>query len=767
MEPAKQSGWGPAKEWRNGKGQGVPSADGQAPVLPENHAKKKRPPRNNDQHFKDYYDAQLGQLTEEDREAMFKCLNEPLPVTFRLVGPLQTGSTADEANRYHSQLCDLLVAGTEEEGGLKLNSDALQRLKWYPHQGAWQLAIGKKEMKKVANLQAFLLQETAAGSLVRMEAVSMIPALVLASCPGDFVLDMCAAPGSKTGMCLEMVMHKRGANGSVSLELEAAMGAVVANDPDLQRSKMMVHRTKALCSPSLVVTALPGQAFPQLMSEQGDAIMFDRVLCDVPCSGDGTLRKAPYNLKTWHISHSLQYHLLQTLLLKRSIELIKVGGYIVYSTCSLNPIENEAVIAHVVAQADGAVEICECPASLAVLKRRPGLMHWRVPDANFPGKWYDTFDEVVAARTARGKAREAFSRRGLIRSMFCSSKPDGCIRDEVNGESGQAHLSTRALGIQRCIRILPHDNDSGAFFVTLLRKKAHVTFALPIDPEAAAEAEAATAAATGQAPPLTVGADTAGAAPASGAPPSDAESEPAVGGPKELPKDFVDHCTRLTRMEARVQKVEPYMPLERMPNGDAAWQSIAQFYGVSSGFPSSQLLAHSERLKTIHYVTAAARRALQAAQPSAMAGGKEYTKDTNTKDTNTKDTSEPKETQCRSTDEMLNVVVAGTKMFEKDECEHCPCAYRVCMDGLPFLLPFLSDKRLVRLGRELVEEILEKRLAPVGECPAHLQAMETGSLIGVCEVSGTALALWKGKSVVKLFVSSDDAASLLARLRTL
>ena len=45
-----------------------------------------------------------------------------------------------------------------------------------------------------------------------------------------------------------------------------------------------------------------------------------------------------------HVSHSLQYHLLQTLLLQRSIELTKVGGYIVYSTCSLNPLENEAVV---------------------------------------------------------------------------------------------------------------------------------------------------------------------------------------------------------------------------------------------------------------------------------------------------------------------------------------------------------------------------------------------------------------------------------------
>ena len=50
-----------------------------------------------------------------------------------------------------------------------------------------------------------------------------------------------------------------------------------------------------------------------------------------------------------------------------------------------------------------------------------GLLHWRVPDANFPGKWYDAFDDVVPARTVKGLERQAFSRRGLIRSMFCSS----------------------------------------------------------------------------------------------------------------------------------------------------------------------------------------------------------------------------------------------------------------------------------------------------------------------------------------------------------
>ena len=65
------------------------------------------------------------------------------------------------------------------------------------------------------------------------------------------------------------------------------------------------------------------------------------------------------------------------------------------------------------------------------------------------------------------------------------------------------------------------------------------------------------------------------------------------------------------------------------------------------------------------------------------------------------------------------------------------------------------------------EALLENRLANVADCPSHLQEMGTGSLVGLCGVTRSPLALWKGKTVVKLFVSADDAASLLARLRTL
>eukprot|EP00960_Hanusia_phi_P059530 764202-Hanusia_phi.AAC.1 len=252
---------------------------------------------------------------------------------------------------------------------------ALKRLEWYPNTAAWQLNIEKKDMRKnIKNLQDFLLREVSVGNIVRMEAVSMIPAIVLGPRPGELVLDMCAAPGSKTGQLLEMVVAS-GEKGALNSVLQHG-GAVLANDPDIKRARMMIHRAKSLSSPCLVVTALPGQSFPKLVSDDNTELLFDRVLCDVPCSGDGTIRKSPYTLKRWHPTHGIQIHLLQLQLLRRSAEITKVGGRIVYSTCSLNPLENEAVVAQVVADSKGALKILECPPRLAALKRRKGLTAW-------------------------------------------------------------------------------------------------------------------------------------------------------------------------------------------------------------------------------------------------------------------------------------------------------------------------------------------------------------------------------------------------------
>jgi len=143
------------------------------------------------------------------------------------------------------------------------------------------------------------------GNITRQEAVSMVPPLALDVQPHHFCLDMCAAPGSKTSQLLEVVNRFVANTMSLfcltseyprSLQYgdDERQGLVVANDSDTDRAYMLVHQCRRINSPLLIVTTHKGQLFPTLNSPDGsdqqsfrgaNHILFERVLCDVPCSG--------------------------------------------------------------------------------------------------------------------------------------------------------------------------------------------------------------------------------------------------------------------------------------------------------------------------------------------------------------------------------------------------------------------------------------------------------------------------------------------------
>jgi multisite-specific tRNA:(cytosine-C5)-methyltransferase len=101
-------------------------------------------------------------------------------------------------------------------------------------------------------------------------------------------------------------------------------------------------------------SGLPSSLLNQIIYTNDDASIYplpmtkskapDVIVVDVPCSGDGTARKDSHILPAWLPSTSHALHPLQLKILIRALELAKVGGLVSYSTCSLNPIENEAVV---------------------------------------------------------------------------------------------------------------------------------------------------------------------------------------------------------------------------------------------------------------------------------------------------------------------------------------------------------------------------------------------------------------------------------------
>ncbi|KAK6010901.1 hypothetical protein OSTOST_24028, partial [Ostertagia ostertagi] len=121
-------------------------------------------------------------------------------------------------------------------------------------------------------------------------------------------------------------------------------GMLIANDVDKKRCYMLIHQTlKRFHTSNCVVICEDAARMPVLKGKDDVPLKFDRILCDVICSGDGTLRKNPEIWGKWTPQDGLGLHRMQLSIARRGAAMLKVGGRLVYSTCSMNPIEDEAV----------------------------------------------------------------------------------------------------------------------------------------------------------------------------------------------------------------------------------------------------------------------------------------------------------------------------------------------------------------------------------------------------------------------------------------
>ncbi|CCD23333.1 tRNA (cytosine-C5-)-methyltransferase NDAI_0B02980 [Naumovozyma dairenensis CBS 421] len=350
----------------------------------------------------------------------------PLPVTFRVTGSRKHANEVLELfkERHLPNLTNVTFEGEPIKPPMVLP--------WYPNHLAWQLDVPKIVIRKnaqFAKTQRFLVVENAVGNISRQEAVSMIPPIVLDVKPHHTVLDMCAAPGSKTAQLIE-ALHMDGPEPS---------GFVVANDSDSKRSHMLVHQLKRLNSANLMVVNHDAQFFPkiQLDSNKGrhnkEYLKFDRILCDVPCSGDGTIRKNVNIWKDWNTQNSLGLHNVQLNILNRGIQLLKSGGRLVYSTCSLSPIENEAVISATLRKWGNKIKLVDCKEMLPGLISSPGISKWEV---------YDRTMSIVS--------------KGAEKSKDTWFQP---TEEEAND-----------FNLSHCIRVFPHQQNTGGFFIAVLEK---------------------------------------------------------------------------------------------------------------------------------------------------------------------------------------------------------------------------------------------------------------------------------------------------------
>ena len=157
------------------------------------------------------------------------------------------------------------------------------------------------------------------GKIIAQDASSYLAAKNLGAKPNDLVLDICAAPGGKTAVLAEEMKNK---------------GEIIAIDIHQHKKKLIEENMKKLGINIVKATVLDARN----VNKQGRK--FDKILVDVPCSGYGVIRKKPEILYTKNRENIEELASLQLEILNSAADILKDGGELIYSTCTIISQEN-------------------------------------------------------------------------------------------------------------------------------------------------------------------------------------------------------------------------------------------------------------------------------------------------------------------------------------------------------------------------------------------------------------------------------------------
>ncbi|KAK2739677.1 hypothetical protein FQN57_006511 [Myotisia sp. PD_48] len=742
--------------------------------------------------FERYYNSVLN-LSEDEKQQFWDTLRRDLPNSFRFTGGRKHALALQELlkNFYIPKITSI-----EYEGELV---EPPRPLPWYPDQLAWSMTTPKKIIRRFApfaSFQKFLVAETEVGNISRQEVVSMIPPLLMDIKPGMVVLDMCAAPGSKSAQLMEMIHAgeedrmeeiarklENGDEATRGIKIEDLLngdaenkdqvdddgrstGLLIANDSDYKRAHLLIHQMKRLNSPNLIVTNHDATLYPsiRLPSEKGAEdkplpkryLKFDRILADVPCSGDGTPRKN-FNVWTdWNPANGIGLHVVQSRILTRALQMLKVGGRVVYSTCSLNPVENEAIIASVIEQCGGStkVEIVDCSAELPELKRYPGLKTWTVMDktGTIWEKWEDAEVEIRQNNPTLNR---------VTRSMFPPSNED------------------EGVDLTRCMRVYPHSQDTGGFFITVLEKKSEIRvkqdssktatpkgstvtpsaqiIAVPAKVEGGEEEEASLE--SPKPSSLKRGSDEIANEPeakrtriSEGAEP-EAEKVPQSNGQSEESKPPqstapVEQSQSEKPKQKRRQRVEE--PFKYLDPTHKEITGIFNYYEIASQFPRDRFMVRNADglpSKTIYYTSA-------------------LTRDIMVENENTG----------------IKFVHCGVKMFVKQDVQTKDvCPWRIQMEGLPVVESWVGSDRIVKMYKKATLRTLLVEMFPkvggggwknLGEIGEQVRDMDMGCSILRLEPTDSEdgfkermiFPIWRSLYSVNLMLPKEERRAVLLQL---
>ena len=190
------------------------------------------------------------------------------------------------------------------------------------------------------------------------EISSMLSPIALGAQPGEFILDLCASPGSKSTQIASYMENT---------------GTLIANDLKLDRIKILASNMERCGVLNMIVTKNDAISLCSRFSKE--KWKFDRILLDAPCSGEGTLRSSPKTFIIWNKKVIDNLSRQQKKMIAFAFKCLKKGGTLVYSTCTHSPEENEGVVDFALKNFPVKIESISLP-----LKCRSGVSNWEGED---------------------------------------------------------------------------------------------------------------------------------------------------------------------------------------------------------------------------------------------------------------------------------------------------------------------------------------------------------------------------------------------------
>jgi 16S rRNA C967 or C1407 C5-methylase (RsmB/RsmF family) len=252
------------------------------------------------------------------------------------------------------------------EDSLSKKGFLLEKLKWYSS----AFILKNKSVSELTETE-----EYKNGLLYIQNLSSMIPPVIMDPKPNEKILDLTAAPGSKSTQIAMLTNNNAQIVANDSSRSRLYKMERILHDYGIPFQKLkgnqIFGKSEFLTDAKFMITNFRGERFWKMFPEY-----FDKTLVDVPCSMEGRIRcDDPKSYKDWSIKKIKQLSKLQRYLLRSAVSATRVGGTITYSTCTLTPEENEEVIEWVVDKTPEALSVEKI--NIPHLPLQPGLTSWK------------------------------------------------------------------------------------------------------------------------------------------------------------------------------------------------------------------------------------------------------------------------------------------------------------------------------------------------------------------------------------------------------